>query len=130
MQENKILKEMFESILQHPSCSTDLQSIANLDKVIAGKWSANDLLEMMVDEISTAASVGSGLDRAIGTTSSVHATSDMEDLISRFKSYCRGLSPDIRSNLDKAATSFLVHHSGTDNRTLRKRLVLALRQDT
>lgn len=37
-----------------------------LDRYLSVDWSATDMLEALIDEISTSVSVGSGLDRAVG----------------------------------------------------------------
>jgi len=45
-----------------------VREILDLEKVMEGKWSADDLLECMVDEVSTSAAAGSGTDRPIGVS--------------------------------------------------------------
>lgn len=37
-----------------------------LDHLISGRWTADDLIEMQMDEISTSAAVGTGTDRQLG----------------------------------------------------------------
>jgi len=37
-----------------------------VDRLIEGEWSVDDLIEACVDEVSTAGSAGSGLDRPLG----------------------------------------------------------------
>jgi hypothetical protein len=41
---------------------------SRVDVILSGKWSIEDVLEMQVDELTTAAAVGSGPDRPLGVS--------------------------------------------------------------
>jgi hypothetical protein len=60
-----------------------------MDRVIRGEWTVNDLIESAVNEISTAASVGSGSDRAIAAVPPVYPFKDnkLEKLFKEFEDY-------------------------------------------
>lgn len=71
-----------------PRVLTDVALDEAVDRCLAGKWSAEDLIETRVDELSTAASVGSGPARAL-RMSDEDEKETLEKLLAQFEGYRR-----------------------------------------
>lgn len=129
-----ILRDMNRCPRQKPVA---VRAIPNLEKVMAGEWSANDLLECMVDEVSTAAAAGSGADRPLGVSvKPVALQPEDEEETKKFNEAIRGVRKFLEANPMHAGDLDLIVHlyleqsmPGNYTKELRKRLVCMLRKE-
>jgi hypothetical protein len=78
---------------------------AQVEKLLSGEWTVEDILEMAVDEVTTSAAVGTGPDKAMGSTPNVPATNKVNGAF--VKTLSRHLTRFITKNphldVDRAA---------------------------
>lgn len=60
-----------------------------MDLLIRKEWTVDDLIEAVVDEVSTAGNVGSGTDRKVGSSVRWRFSEDLEKILREFEDYLK-----------------------------------------
>lgn len=85
-----------------------------VEKILSGEWTIDDAIEMQVDEISTAGSVGSGPDQTLGT---VRRTDEYEHLKKAYEEY---LAKTDKEDSNKAVKEFFENFAPGYNKSAIK----------